>query len=44
MIGIEHLRKMKWGRGPGNKLWSTSAFLIQVENDPTRETGAAAIE
>lgn len=44
MAGIEHLRKMKWEGGPENKLWSTLAFLVQVENDPAGEIGAVAIK
>ena len=35
---------MKGREGSGNQLWSTPAFIVQVENDPTRETGVAAIK
>ena len=35
---------MKGRGGSGNYLLSTTAFIVQVENDPTRETGVAAIK
>lgn len=35
---------MKGREGSGNQLWSTPEFIAQVENDPTRETGVAAIK